>query len=173
MAHSIYDWCIPSYLQTLTAVAGVLDKGLEFCKANGIDPAQIVEHRIAPDMLPFRFQIVSVAHHSQGAVQGVAQGQFRPPKLDSQEDYAALQKLIADARTAVSQVSAEAFNARDKEMVEFHLGKHVLPFTVPNFLASFSLPNVYFHASTAYAILRGKGVPLGKQDYIGALRLAK
>jgi hypothetical protein len=171
MAASLYDWCIPSYLQTLTAVSGVLDKGLEFCKANGIDPAQIVEHQIAPDMLPFRFQILSVIHHSQGAVQGVMQGQFRPPAKDSQEDYAALQKLVADAREALGKVSAEAFNAREKELVEFHLGKNVIPFTVPNFLASFSLPNFYFHATAAYTILRGKGVPLGKRDYLGAMRI--
>jgi hypothetical protein len=158
-------------LQTLTAVSGVLDKGLAFCKTNGIDPAEIVEHRIAPDMLPLRFQVLSVAHHSQGAVQGVAQGQFRPPEKDSQEDYTALQKRIADAWEALNKVSADAFNARENEIVEFHSSQNVMPFTVPDFLASFSLPNFYFHASTTYAILRGKGVPLGKRDYLGALRL--
>jgi hypothetical protein len=171
MAASLYDWCIPSYLQTLTAVSGILDKGLAFCRAKGIDPNEIIEHRVSPDMLPFRFQIVSVAHHSLGAVKGVEQGRFLPPPFDSKESYAGLQQLIIDTRAGLQKVSAAAFNAREAETVEFHLGNTVMPFTVPNFLASFSLPNFYFHTTVAYTILRGKGVPLGKGDYAGPLRL--
>jgi hypothetical protein len=173
MSASLYDWCIPSYLQTLTAVSGVLDKGLAHCKANNIDPNQIVEHRIAPDMLPFRFQVVAVAHHAQGTIQSVADGKFYPPRMNSTEDYAALQQLILDARDAVSKASADAFNAGENRGIDFHLGENVIPFTVPNFLASFSLPNLYFHASNIYTVLRGMGVPLGKGDYLGPMRIGR
>jgi uncharacterized protein len=68
MPTSLYDISVPSYLQTVTAVAGYLEKGFEFCTGKGIDVSEIVESRLFANMLPFRFQILSVAHHSLGAL---------------------------------------------------------------------------------------------------------
>ena len=67
MAISLYDVSVTSFLQTLGGVAGFLDKGLTHCKATGIDLNELVETRLQPDMLPFRFQVIAVAHHSLGA----------------------------------------------------------------------------------------------------------
>ena len=78
MAFSLYDASVASYLQTLGAVSGFLDRGLSHCKEKGINPEDIVETRLFSDMLPFRFQIVSVAHHSRGAIEGVQKGVFAP-----------------------------------------------------------------------------------------------
>lgn len=71
MAISIYDSIVPSYLQILEGVSGVLGKGLAHCEAEGIDPQEMVEASLHPDMLPLRFQIISVAHHSLGALRGM------------------------------------------------------------------------------------------------------
>ena len=68
MAISLYDVTVASYLQALGGVSGFLDRGLAHCRDNNIDPEEIVETRLYGDMLPFRFQIVSVAHHSAGAI---------------------------------------------------------------------------------------------------------
>jgi hypothetical protein len=68
MAFSLYDATVANYLQILGAVGGLLEKSLTHFREKGVDPAQIVETRLAPDMLPFRFQIVSVVHHSRGAM---------------------------------------------------------------------------------------------------------
>jgi len=172
MAFSLYDATVANYLQILDAVGGFLDKSLAHFKEKGIDPADVVETRLAPDMLPFRFQIVSIAHHSRGAMEGVSKGLFVPPSMKS-EDYAALQALVAEARNELSALTPEAVDALIGRDVTFQLGKRSFPFTAEGFLMSFSLPNFFFHATTAYDILRHRGVPLGKQDFIGRMKLKK
>lgn len=170
MTISLYDTCVPNYLQTLASVSGFMKKGRDFCTNAGMTPDDIVETRIAPDMHPFRFQIVSVAHHSLGAVDAVLNGVFKPPKA-ANESYDELLSLIDAASAKLKAVPAEAVNAKANEKVEFQLGSRAIPFKASNFILSFSLPNFYFHATTAYDLLRAKGAPLGKVDYLGALRI--
>ena len=162
MAFSLYDASVANYLQTLGGVAGFLDRALEHYREQGIDAEKIVETRLAPDMQPFRFQIISVAHHSRGAIEGVQQGVFSPPSFKTPYDFAGLQGLVTQTVEALSALTPEAVNA---------LGERKLPFTAEGFLMSFSLPNFYFHAATAYDILRTNGVPLGKRDFMGRLKL--
>jgi len=121
--------------------------------------------------LPFRFQVIAVAHHSLGAIQGAQAGVFKPPAGPMDQDYAGLQKLIADTRASLAKVTRESVEALQGKDVVFELGKNKLPFTAEGFLMSFSMPNLHFHATTAYDILRIKGVPLGKRDYMGPLRM--
>jgi uncharacterized protein len=171
MAVALYDVTVASFLQTLGAVAGFLDKGANHCAADGTDPNEIVAARLHPDMLPFPFQIVSVAHHSLGAVKGVEAGVFAPPTVPPGLDYAGLQNLVSQARQELqgySRDAVEAFAGRD---VIFQIGDRKMPFSAENFLISFSLPNFYFHAATAYDILRMKGVAIGKRDFMGQLRM--
>ena len=155
----------------LTAVTGFLEKGARHFAEHGIDPAEVVETRIAPDMLPFRFQVVSTVHHSRGALEGVRKGLFEPPPDLGPLDYRQLQALVAEARdelAAVTPAQIEELMGRD---VVFRLGSREMPFVAEEFLVSFSLANLHFHATTAYGILRAKGVPIGKRDYLGRLRL--
>jgi uncharacterized protein len=173
MTFSLYDATVANYLQILGAVGGFLDKSLAHFRDSGIDPAEVVETRLAPDMLPFRFQIVSVVQHSRGAIEAAKTGTFVPPSARPDRDYAALQALVAAARSELSELTPEAVNAFVGRDVMFKLGDRALPFTAEGFLMSFSLPNFYFHAATAYDILRHKGAPLGKRDFMGRLSLKK
>jgi hypothetical protein len=173
MALSLYDASVANYLQTLGAVGGFLDRGLTYFREQNIDPEKIVEARLAPDMLPLRFQIISVAQHSRGAIEGVQSGEFRPPSLKTPYDYAGLQGLVTQTHEALSALTPEAVNELGGRHVVFLLGDHKLPFTAEGFLMSFSLPNFYFHATTAYDILRTNGVPLGKRDFMGRLKMKK
>ena len=171
MAISLYDASVLAYLQTLGAVSGFLERGLSHCRDNSIDLEEIVATRLYPDMLPFRFQIQSVVHHSVGAIEGIRSGIFRPPSDLPLHNYPDLQGLVNDARDAMTKLTPEAINAHEGAEVIFEFRKSRLPFTAKGFLLSFSLPNFYFHATTAYDILRSKGVPVGKRDYLGTLRL--
>lgn len=139
-------------------------------QGEGHRPGEIVETRIAPDMLPFRFQVVSLAHHSRGAMNAAKNGVFVPPAPKG-EDYAGLQALVKAARDELSAMTPDEVNGLLGRDVMFKLGERTLPFTAEGFLMSFSLPNFFFHATTAYAILRHKGVPLGKRDFMGRLNL--
>jgi hypothetical protein len=122
-------------------------------------------------MMPFHFQIVSVCHHSWGALQGMRDGRFAPPSFDLDKSYQELQALVGEAQEGVASTSeSQAADLADKSMV-FAIGKREMPFTNQNFLLSFSLPNFYFHATTSYDILRMLGVPLGKMDFMGQLKV--
>jgi len=173
MPTSLYDISVASYVQTITAVAGYLDKGFEFCTGKGINANEIVEARLFADMLPFRFQILSVAHHSLGAVEGLKKGIFAPPKQSEALDYSGLQKLIADTAIGLQRLSPTEVNALEGRDIVFQMRDRQIPFTAEGFILSFSLPNFYFHATTAYDILRTKGVALGKRDFLGQLRLKR
>jgi hypothetical protein len=170
MAISLYDASVASFLQVLGAVGGFLEKGRAHLAANGVDLGEVVETRLYPDMLPFRFQLVSVAHHSLGAIRGVEAGVFGPPARTADLDYAALQRLVADAAAGLQALSREHVDGLEGREVVFQIGDRRMPFTAEGFLLTFSLPNLHFHATTAYDMLRMRGVPIGKRDYMGRTR---
>ena len=171
MGIPLYDLTVASYLQTLGGVSSFLARGAAHCQDNNIDPESIVETRLWDDMLPFRFQIVSVAHHSLGAIEAAKSGVFSPPGDQRPHGYADLQKLVADAREALGKLTPAEVNALEGGQIVFRMRSMEMPFTTENFLMSFSLPNFFFHATTAYDILRSKGVPLGKRDFMGQMRM--
>ena len=171
MPFSLYAATIPSYQQILGSVSGLLDTAEAFCVEKGIAPEEIIQARLAEDMLPFAYQVKSTAVHSLGAIEGVRRGVFSPDMTPPPETFAALKARIAEtlaALEAVAPAEIEGFVGRD---VRFEFREHRLEFTAENFLLSFSLPNFYFHAATAYDILRWKGARIGKRDFIGRLRL--
>ena len=168
MPVSLYDASVGTYLQILSSVEGVLDKGREHCEANGIDLGEVVEMRLIDDMLPFRFQLISVTHHSLGAIQGVEAGVFSPPTMNDL-DYGGLRDMVGDARKALAEYSAHTVNALAGKEMEFRMGSRAMPFVAEDFLLTFSLPNFYFHATTTYDMLRMKGAPIGKRDFMNLL----
>jgi hypothetical protein len=170
MGISLYDATVATFLQTLGAVDGFLSRGFDHCRDNNIDPEGIVATRIYEDMLPFRFQVTSTVLHSMGAIEGVRKGVFSPA-MTPELNYSGLQKHVADARAGLKEVSPEEVNGFQGRDMKFEFRDRAIPFTAENFLLSFSLPNFYFHASMAYGILRSKGVPLGKRDFMGQMRV--
>ncbi len=171
MGIALYDLSVASYLQGIGGVAGVLEKGAKYCAENNIDPNTLVEARIHADMLPLQFQVQSVVHHSIGAIEGCRKGLFSPPPPLPAQDYRGLQKMVSEARDALMKVAPEEVNAFQGRDMTFQLRDFKIPFTAEGFVMSFSLPNFYFHATTAYDILRMKGVPLGKRDFLGQMRM--
>lgn len=171
MAISLYDVSIGSYLQTLDALTGVLDKGLAHFREKSVDPETIVEKRLYPDMLPFRFQVMQVAFHATATVDAIKSGTMSPPGQRPRPDYAGLQALVAEASRNLRAESPETINARDGADLVFSTKDSTRVFTTSDFVLCFSLPNFHFHAATAYDILRQAGVPLGKRDFMGQLRV--
>ena len=171
MSISFYDASVGAYLQVLDSVANIMDKGAGFAAEGNIALEDIVTSRLRDDMMPFHFQIESVAHHSWGAIQGMQNGRFTPPNFAQDKDYAGLQGLISSAREGLRGLSEDDVNALADGNLIFALGERDLPFTNENFLLTFSLPNFYFHATTTYDILRMLGVGLGKMDFLGNMRI--
>lgn len=171
MPISLYDVTARSFIQTVGAVSAFLDKGLAHLKEAGRDPDAFMDTRLCADMFPARFQLESVIHHSQGAIEGAKAGLFLPPGGIGELGYAAVQAKVAEALAALKALTPDEVNALEGRDVDFRLGERTLPFTAEDFLLTFSLPNLHFHATTAYDILRQAGVPIGKRHYMGAMRM--
>jgi hypothetical protein len=172
MAISLYDISVANYLQTAGAVGGFLDRALAHFREQGVDPESIVETSLYPDMRPFRFQVQSVVHQSIDVIDALLQGApFHPPGDAPKDNFAALQAAVRDAIQRLEKVTPDEVNAREDAEMVFQTAHGARRYTAANFILSFSLPNFHFHATTAYDILRWKGVPLGKRDYMGVARV--
>jgi uncharacterized protein len=170
MAFSLYAATIPTYRQLLGSVAALLVKAESFCTDKGLAPGDVIHARLANDMQPFAYQVKSTAVHSLGAIEGVRKGVFSPDTTLPPESFAALKTRVSETLTALEAISAsevDSFVGRD---MRFAFGERHLDYTAENFLLSFSQPNFYFHVTTTYDILRWKGVPIGKRDFLGKTR---
>jgi uncharacterized protein len=173
MSFSLYAATIPSCRQMLGAVAELLAKAESFCTEKNLAPRDIIEARLAPDMLPFAYQVKSTAVHSIGAIEGVRRGVFSPDMTPPPDNFPALTARIAEAigaLDALDPAEVDGFLGRD---MRFAFGDRHVDFTAENFLLSFSQPNFYFHVVTTYDILRSKGVAIGKRDFLGRMRKKK
>jgi uncharacterized protein len=171
LAVSLYDISVGSYLQGVGAARGFLDKALAHCREKGIDPEEVVETRLIDDMHPFRFQVQQIAKHSAGAVAALQSGSFALNREAPDHDYAGLQALLAEAEASLKAVAPAEIEACEAKEVLFPLPNHTPRFKAVDFVLSFSLPNFHFHCATAYDILRQAGAPIGKRDFLGAVRV--
>ena len=171
MTFTLYDATIPNFQQTVGATIGLIDKAEAFCTDTGLDPAELVGAKLADDMLPFGYQVKSVCAHSIGAIKGVRAGLFSPDLSPWPNDLAGLKAALTGAQSALAAVAPDEINGFVGNDMAFAFKDRRMEFTAENFLLSFSLPNFYFHATTAYAIMRMKGVQIGKMDFMGRPRM--
>lgn len=170
MVTSLYDLSVPTFLQTVRAVGGFLDRTHTYCAATGIDPDGMVHARLFDDMAPFHFQIEAAWHHAVWGLEAARTGIFDPPALVGPVPFADLRAMMAKAEAALTAYTPAEVNAWAGRDLDLRIGPRRLAFTPETLILSFSLPNFHFHAVTAYDILRARGVPLGKRDYEGRLR---
>ncbi len=171
MAFSLHAAILPNYQQTLGAVSKLLERAEGYCAEQGMAAAEIIQARLAPDMLPFAYQVKSTAVHSLGAIEGVRRGVFAPDMTPPPETFAALRQRIADTLAALETIEPSEVDGFIGRSMRFSFGERHIDFTAEEFLLSFSQPNFYFHAVTTYDILRWKGMPIGKRDFMGRLRV--
>ncbi len=170
MATSLYELSVPTFLQTVSAVGGFLDRAASHCAETGADPDDFVNARLFPDMAPFHFQIECVTNHSVSVMEALKTGAFTPPSLTGATPFANLRARIAQAEAVLKALTPDEVNSWSGKDLDLQIGPRSLAFTSETFLLSWALPNFYFHAVTAYDILRTKGVPIGKLDFEGQLR---
>ena len=173
MTFSLYDAVVPSNIQILGSVDGLLTKAEAFCGEQGMSEAELIDARLAPDMLPFGYQVKSCAVHSVGGIEGTRAGSFSPDRSQWPTDFTGLRALVREATAKLEAIDRAELDALADADTAFVMGELDLPFAGANFLLSFSQPNFYFHATTAYAILRAQGVKLGKIDFMGRLRIKR
>lgn len=184
MSTSLYGLSAPTFLQTLSAIGNVLDRTVRHCAQTGADLEALVTARLFPDMAPLHFQIEALTHHSVWGLKAVKTGAFAPPPLIGAMPFADLRAMVGRAVAALEALTPDEVNLCSGKALDIDLYRPVdeinhttsrwaprkFAFTPETFLLSYSLPNFYFHAVTAYDILRAHGVPLGKFDFEGRLR---
>ena len=172
MSLSLYDAFVPSCQQILAGLSNVLGKGEAFAQENGMDPSELIEAKLADNMWNLPWHVRSCWMHSAYAIERLETGEFTPDFTDVPQDFDAMRAMIAEAQQKLSTVTPEQLEAVADKPVAFVLGgKTLMSLTGQNMLLSFNQPNVYFHATTFYDILRHKGVPLGKMDFMGPVRI--
>ena len=171
MPISLHAAYIPSALQMLGTADHLVAKAEAWCVDTGCAHGDVIGARIHEEMAPFSYQIKSVAAHTAGAIEGLRAGVFAPDLTPPPEDFAGLRAAIAKARTLLEAVTVDELEGFVGQPMRFEFRDRGMDFTAEDFLLSFSQPNYYFHAATAYDILRMKDVAVGKRDFMGAVRL--
>jgi len=166
MSISMYQAFIPPTIRTLTNLAGILDKIVAHADARKIDPTVFVAARLFPDMLPFVKQIQIASDTVKGAAARLA-GQEAPKFEDDEVSFPELQARIQKTIVYLQGFKPEQIDGSEDKAITLVMRSGDLHFKGQDYLATFVLPNLYFHVTTAYAIARSNGVDLGKRDFLG------
>jgi hypothetical protein len=161
---SIHDVSVPVFVRALGNLSAILDKAVEHAKANGLDEAELINARLAPDMLTLAGQIQRVSDTAKGAGARLSASE-NPSFADTETTFPDLQARIARTVDYLNSLPVAAFDgARD---VTIPIRRQPTTMSGQAYLLTFALPNFFFHVTTAYDILRHKGVGVGKMDYLG------
>lgn len=168
---SLFELSVESFDRVLTSTIGVMQKSGEYFRAQGQNPDELVGLRLAEDMWPFSLQVNSVRHHSLNAIKGILAGEFNPPEPIADMGYDELTALLTAAREELRSYSKADIEAVSGRPMYFRMPNVEMPFSTDNFILSFSTPNLFFHATTVYDLLRMQGAPLGKRDFLSVLKI--
>ncbi|MDN3920729.1 DUF1993 domain-containing protein [Roseateles violae] len=159
----LYESSVPVFLRYLPRLAGLVDKAAE---AAAGDAAVLLAARLAPDMLPFESQVQIAAHFALRACFPLA-GQPVPDFGEFPSGFDGLRDRIARAIALLQDLAPAQFEAGPDRLLRERAGQAELALPAVEFLHHYALPNFFFHLSCAYAILRARGLALGKQDFDG------
>jgi hypothetical protein len=167
MSFSIYDASIPPTLRMLESLSKILDKAVQHAEEKKLPPSDLLDARFAADMFPFTRQVQVVSDAAKGLAARLA-GIDPPSFPDTETTFPELKERLAKTIAFVKSVSPEKVKGAEDRTITIKFPQGEMSFTGRDFVTLFAMPNVYFHATTAYDLLRQKGVPLRKQDYLGA-----
>jgi hypothetical protein len=168
MPVSLYDFTVPVFVRGLGILDVLLEKGRVHAEAEGMDPAALLEARLAPDMLTLVGQVQrasDTAKFTAVRIGGVENRSFP----DEERSFADLRERIAGTLAFLDAVPRAAIDARDGDTISARIGGMEVTIGAAEYALKFALPNFFFHVTTAYDVLRHKGVPVGKMDYIGEI----
>ena len=165
MSISLYDASIPGFLRMLRNLSGFLDKAEAHAKTSGASLQTYLDAKLADDMHPLSRQIQMCSDTSKGPAARLADVPA-PAMPDTETTWAELKERVAKTLAFLQSIKPEQVNGREAATVELPLPGGKLTFTAKDFLFQFAIPNHLFHITTAYALLRAQGVPLGKMDFL-------
>ncbi|MWV13549.1 DUF1993 family protein [Pseudomonas sp. R-28-1W-6] len=166
MSLSMYQASIPVFVRMFGNLAAILDKAAVYADAKKIDPAVLLNARLAPDMHPLTRQVQIASDAAKGCAARLA-GVEIPGFADTEGSFAELQVRIQKTLDFIQGFSPAQIDGSEEREVVMRFPGAELKFSGQDYLLHFVLPNFYFHLTTAYAILRHNGLEIGKMDYLG------
>jgi hypothetical protein len=161
-----YAIAVPTYLQMIKGLSAQLAKAEAFAAEKGLPPEDLIGARLAPDMFPLSTQVRFVCNQASDLLRHLTGADSFAPAEDA-TDFDGLRAQLADAVARLEATPASAFDGAAEKMIELKLPNGmVFDMTGEQFVRDWAFAQFYFHATTAYAILRHKGVPLGKPDWV-------
>ena len=167
MAFSMFDACVPVCAQMMSGLSGVLGKAIEQAAAKKFEDAALLSDRLYPDMFTLARQIRQAsdfARNAPGRLAGVIQPDF--PGTDF-TTLAAARERVEQSLAFVKSISAAQLDGTEDKDVSWMAGGNQRTMKGRAYLLHFCLPNLYFHTTTAYNILRHRGIEIGKRDFLG------
>ena len=166
MSLSLYDVSIPVFIRTFGNLTEILKKGEAFADEKGMAHKELLEARLIEDMYPLTGQIQRASDAAKFAAVRVT-GMENVPMADDEASFAELYARIEKTVALLKSVPQNAMDGKEEVEVVLKTQNGPVEFTGRSYILNFAIPNFFFHATTAYAILRHKGVPVGKMDYLG------
>jgi hypothetical protein len=166
MSISMYQVSVPVFVRALTNLRAILEKGAAHAEARKFKPEVLLNDRLAPDMHPLTRQVQIATDQVKGCaarLAGVEVPKFEDNEASFEDLYARIDKTLA----FVKSLKPEQIDGSENKDVSLPTPRGPLEFKGQPYLLFFVHPNLYFHCTTAYAILRHNGVELGKMDFVG------
>jgi hypothetical protein len=166
MSVGLYVISVPVIERILENLGEILDKGSAHLAQRNIAEAVFLDARLYPDMFPLSRQVQSVSDVSKGAIARL--GNVEIPRFeDTEKSFADLKVRLEKTHSFIRSVDQATIDASTERAISITARDRTIHFTGLSYLTGFVLPNLYFHCTIAYAILRHNGVELGKRDFLG------
>jgi hypothetical protein len=162
---ALYTLSVPMLKAMLTNFSAILRKAEEDAARRKIEPAVFLGARLAPDMFALTRQVQIASDQAKGVAR--LAGVTPPSFADQEASFAELYARIANTITFLDTLSPAQFEGAETREVRFEIGPYKFQFTGSDYLTQWTLPNFFFHLTTAYDILRHNGVDIGKRDFLG------
>lgn len=166
MSVNMYQISIPVFTHVLNNLSNILNKGAAHAEAKKIDPTVLINDRLAPDMFPLSRQVQIATDAVKGCAARLANVDI-PSFADTEASFPELQERVAKTLAFLKTITPEQINGSEERAVTLKMRGNDVQLQGLAYLNHFVLPNMYFHVTTAYAILRHNGVEIGKMDYLG------
>ena len=167
MTFSMYDASVPVFKQILTSLSAVIDKAEAHATEKKIEPAALLQARLYPDMFPLTRQVQVACDFAKGCCARLA-GVEVPRYEDTEQSFSELKQRIATTIAFIDGLPQDGIEASAQRDISTSSGANAKQFKGQVYLVHYALPHFYFHATTAYALLRHNGVEVGKKDFIGS-----
>ncbi len=165
---ALYDAAMPTFIRGLKNLSSMLEKGKTFAAAQGMELSELRDARLIDDMASLTKQVQMTTDTAKFVAVRVGQIE-NDPWADDEASFADVQARVAKAIAFLQAASPDGFEGREDAAVVLTTPSGDIPFTGSNYVHGFAIPKFFFHLSMAYALLRMKGVPLGKLDFLGPI----